>query len=50
MAKDVTSSEAEEHDPTEGTSDAGAHEVEQREEYSEQDPDLEAAAFTARPI
>ena len=48
-AKDVTSSDAEEHDPGEGTSDAGAHVEEHREEISEGDADLDVAA-EIRPI
>ncbi len=49
MAKDVTSSDAEEHDPSEGTSDAGSHIEEQREEFSERDADVDVAA-EIRPI
>ena len=40
MATDL-GTESEEHDPHEGTSDAGAHELEGREEYSEHDLDAE---------
>ena len=40
MATDL-GPESEEHDPQEGTSDAGAHEVEGHEDYSEHDLDAE---------
>jgi len=47
MAKQVPF-ESEDHDPQEGTSDAGAHEQERAEDYGEQD--LDAPAPAERPI
>jgi hypothetical protein len=47
MATDFAT-EAEEHDPHEGTSDVGAHEVEGHEDYSE--VDLDAVVPFERPV